>query len=134
MVVAVSLSIIVAWILSASTFIGLGSLLLRKLDVEYSLFDSFWTGLCITIAIAQVYQVIRPIDAIIAASLFAVGALGIFLNRAVLIPLSLRSSHIGHWPGVVCIASLVIIAVRCSGPVVHYDTGFYGAMAVRWLV
>jgi hypothetical protein len=134
MVVAVSLSIVVTWMLSASTLIGIGSLLLRKLDVEYSLFDSFWTGLCISIAITQVYNLFRPIDPIIAASFFAVGVLGIFLNRAVLIPLSRRSSHIGFWPGAVCVASLVIIAVRCSGPVVHYDTGFYGAMAVRWLV
>jgi hypothetical protein len=59
--VAVSLSIIMTWMLSASTIVGIGSPLLRRLDVEYSLFHSFWNGLCITIAITQVYHLFRQL-------------------------------------------------------------------------
>lgn len=134
MLAVVALSIIVMWALCASVLIGIGSLLLRGLDVDFFLFDSFWAGLCVTIATAQIYQVFRPIDAIITTLLFAVGVLGILLNRTVFIHIILRSSDAAFWPRVACIASLIVIAVRCSGPIVHYDTGFYGAMAVRWFV
>jgi len=134
MLIVVTLSILFMWMLVALSLIGIGSLLLGRLTVEYSLFDSFWAGLCIAIAAAQIYHFFRPIDVVFSALLLTVGALGIALARTVLLRAFLLSLGIGFWATASLLVVILVIAVRCSGPFLHYDTGFYGAMAVRWFI
>lgn len=134
MLAVVALSIIFMWMLCASVLVGIGALFLRRLDVESTLFDAFWTGICVTVASLQVYHFFRPIDAIIAGLVCAVGLFGIILNREMLVVALRKDARIGFWPAVYGIPVFLAIAIRCSGPAVHYDTGFYGATAVRWSV
>ena len=63
-----------------------------------------------------------------------VGLCGAFLNREILLASSQQAARFGFWSTVCCILTPLIIAARCAGPAIHYDTGFYGAMAVRWFV
>jgi hypothetical protein len=96
------------------------------------LFDAFWAGLCVAVACIEVYHFFRPVDLIITGLLCAVGLSGIILNRNMLAVGHRQNAYFRFWPAVCCIFILVVIAARCAGPAVHYDTGFYGAMAVRW--
>jgi hypothetical protein len=130
----VALSILLTWILCALVLTGIGALLLRRLRVECSLFDAFWAGLCVAIASLEVYHFFRPIDGIIAGVFCVMGLCGIILNRDLLLAGYPQDAHFGFWSTVCCIVTLLVIAARCAGPAVHYDTGFYGAMAVRWFV
>jgi hypothetical protein len=134
MLAVIAFSILLTWIFSALVFAGIGALLLRRLHVECSVFDAFWAGLCVAVACLGVYHFFRPVDMIITGLLCAVGLCGIILNRNIL--------AVGHWQDprfrfglfACCTFVLAVIAARCAGPAVHYDTGFYGAMAVRWFV
>jgi hypothetical protein len=134
MLAVVALSIFLTWIVCGLVLAGIGALLLRSLGVEGSLFDAFWAGLCITVACLEVYHFFRPVDLIIAGVLCAVGLCGIILNREMLLASSQQAARFGLWPTVCCMGTPLVIAARCAGPAVHYDTGFYGAMAVRWFV
>jgi hypothetical protein len=134
MLAAVAFSILLTWILCALLLAGIGTLLLRRLEVECSLFDAFWAGLCIAVASLEVYHFFRPVDVIITGLLCAVGLYGIILNREMLLASSQQAARFGFWPIVCCIVAPLVIAARCAGPAVHYDTGYYGAMAVRWFV
>lgn len=134
MFAVVALSILLTWVLCSLLLAGIGALLLRRLRVECSLFDVFWAGLCITIASLEVYHFFRPIDVIIAGVFCLVGLCGIILNRDLLLAGSRQVARFGFWPTASCIVTLLVIAARCAGPAVHYDTGFYGVMAVRWFV
>jgi hypothetical protein len=134
MLAVVAFSILLTWMLCALVLAGIGTLLLRRLRVEYALFDAFWAGLCVAVASLEVYHFFRSVDVLIVGILSTVGFYGIILNRNLLV--------VGHWqdrwfkfrPAVCCTLVLAVIAARCAGPAVHYDTGFYGAMAVRWFV
>jgi hypothetical protein len=134
MLAVVLLSILLAWAVCASVLAGIGALLLRKFGDEWQLSDAFWAGLCVAVACLQIYQLFRPIDAPIAGLLCGVGLLGIILNRRLLVEALRRETKIGLWPALCAAAALLAVAARCAGPVVHYDTGLYGAMAVRWFV
>ena len=130
----VALLIVLAWAICASVMAGLGSLVLEKLCGDWNISDAFWMGLCAGVGVLQLYHFWRPIDNLIVALLCAVGILGVVLNRNSFISLIRRVSNVGL--GTVCayVAPVLLIAARCAGPVTHYDTGFYGAMAVRWFV
>ena len=91
MLAVVAFSIFLTWILCALVLAGIGTLLLRRLDVECSLFDAFWAGLCITVASLEVYHFFRPVDVIITGLLCAVGVYGIILNREMLLASSQAS-------------------------------------------
>jgi hypothetical protein len=134
MLVVVAFSIVLTWILCALLLAGIGTLLLRRLKVECSFFDAFWAGLCIAVASLEVYHFFRPVDVIIAGLLCGVGLYGIILNREMLLASSQQAARFGFWPIIGCLVTPLVIAARCAGPAVHYDTGFYGAMAVRWFV
>lgn len=134
MIAVVALSILLMWILCALILTGIGALLLPRFDVEYSFFDAFWAGLCVTVASLEVYHFLRPIDVTIVGLLGAVGLYGIILSRDMLAEHLRCIARFGFWPRLCFIVTLLVIAARCVGPAVHYDTGFYGAMAVRWFV
>ena len=77
---------------------------------------------------------LRPIDDLIVVLLCTLGILGIILNRNAFVRLIGRVSGSGLWSVFGYVTAVLVIAARCAGPVFHYDTGFYGAMAVRWFV
>jgi hypothetical protein len=134
MLFAVVFLIVLVWAICASVMAGMGSLVLQKLSVEWNISDAFWIGLCTAVVVLQLYHFFRPIDNLIVVLLCTLGVLGVILNRNALVRLIRRVSGMGLWPGFAYITPVLVIAVRCAGPVFYYDTGLYGAMAVRWFV
>ena len=133
MIALVALAIFSTWILCAAILTGIGALLLRSLRLESSAFDAFWAGLFSTVACLQLYQFFRPVDAILAELLCLVAICGAIFNREVFMAILRRAVGYGFLRTGLVLTPILVIAVRCAGPVVHYDTGFYGSMAVRWL-
>jgi len=132
MLVVIILYILLAWLVMAAVCMGIGSLLLR---VFYSAeapshsphFVSFWTGLALITGILQLYHFLRPIDPLIVSLLCVLALPGLFF--------SLRRSDLSTFRSAdVFLFSLVavIIAFRSAAPTEHYDTGLYGAQAIRW--
>jgi hypothetical protein len=132
MFAVVALSILLTWMLCGLLLAGIGVLLLGRFGVEYSLFDAFWAGLCVAVASLQVYHFFQPINIFIAGTLCALGLYGIASNGRKLAAASLQTIYSGFLSTVCCIITILVLAVRCAGPAVHYDTGYYGATAVRW--
>jgi hypothetical protein len=126
--------IVLVWAICASVMAGIGSLALQKLRAEWNISDAFWIGICTAVGVLQLYHFFRPIDNLIVVLLCTLGILGIILNRNAFVRLIRRVSGAGLWSVFGCVGAVLVIAVRCAGPVFHYDTGFYGAMAVRWFV
>ena len=134
MLLVVAFLIVLVWAICASVMAGIGSLVLQKLCAEWNISDAFWIGLCLAVGVLQLYHFFRPIDNLIVVLLCALGILGVVLNRNAFVRLIRRVSGAGLWSVFGCVTAVLVIAARCAGPVVHYDTGFYGAMAVRWFV
>lgn len=134
MLLAAVFLIVLAWAICASVMAGIGSLALQKLRAEWNISDAFWIGLFTAVGVLQLYHFFRPIDNLVVVLLCVLGILGIILNRNEFVRLIRRISGEGLWSVFGCVAAVLVIAVRCAGPVFHYDTGFYGAMAVRWFV
>ena len=105
----------------------------RSLCSESSAFDAFWALPSPTVACLQLYQFFRPVDAILADLLCLVAICGVIFNREVFMAILRRAVGYGFLRTGLVLTPILVIAVRCAGPVVHYDTGFYGSMAVRWL-
>ena len=134
MLLVVAFLIVLVWAICASVMAGMGSLVLQKLRVEWNISDAFWIGLCTAVSVLQLYHFYRPVDSLIVILLCTLGILGIILNRNEFVRLIRRVSGVGLWSVFAYVTAVLVIAVRCAGPVFHYDTGFYGAMAVRWFV
>ena len=134
MLLVVALLIVLVWAICASVMAGLGSLALRKLCGEWNISDAFWIGVCTAVGVLQAYHFFRPVDNLIVALLCALGIVGVLWNRNAFVRVIRRIPDAGPWPACAYAAVVLVIAARCAGPVFHYDTGFYGAMAVRWFV
>src|SRR4029077_14254000 len=134
MLLVVMFLVVLVWAICASVMAGIGSLVLQKLCVEWYISDAFWIGLCTAVGVLQLYHFFRPVDSLIVVLLCAFGILGIILNRNEFVRLIRRVYGAGLWSVFGCVTAVLVVAVRCAGPVLHYDTGFYGAMAVRWFV
>ena len=130
----VAVLIVLVWAICASVMAGIGSLVLEKLCAEWNISDAFWIGLCLAVGLLQLYHFFRPIEILIVVLLCTLGTLGVVLNRNAFVRLIRRVSGAGLWSVFGCVTAILVIAARCAGPVVHYDTGFYGATAVRWFV
>ena len=140
--------ILITWAVCAAILIGLGALLLRPLMGNHHALEAFWCGLFLAVLLLQCFHFFVSISWKIEAILGVLGFLGLlFHGRSYLpiLPSFTRESSQGVpdnsrsaagrtdsssfvWPFLVIYA----IALRCVGPCTHYDTGFYGAMAVRW--
>jgi hypothetical protein len=136
MLALVILSILFTWLVCAAVCIGIGSLLLRLSTFNFqlstfqrfSLQDSFWTGVALIAAILQLYHFFRPIDSLIVYLLFALGLAGLLWNRKSL--LQRFNFQLSNF--LLLFLAAVVIAFRAAGPCEHYDTGLYGAQAIRW--
>ena len=133
MLALVSLSIALTWLACAVVLIGTGSLILEFFSEKYLLTEAFWSGLCATVAILETYHFLRPVDRALTLALILLGILGIFRNRISLAQ-KLRQARSGEsWQTLCYFVAVYAIALRASGACEHYDTGFYGALAVRWI-
>ncbi len=130
----VVVSIVLAWLVCAITMAGIGSVVLRRFGFESRPSGSFWVGVCTAVACLQFYHLFRPVDIYVAGFLCILGLVGAILNRRTLISFLGQDPETGRWTRLCYVAVVLVIAARCAGPAVHYDTGFYGAMAVRWFV
>src|SRR5882762_11349776 len=128
-----SLEIFLTWAVIALALIGLGSIVLTLFSEAYSLIDAFWMGLAISVAVLEIWNLVLPITASATMFLFGAGLLGLALNRSALRN-SLRSTlQASRWLLLLGIAFAFLLAVRSCGPCEYYDTGLYGASAVRWI-
>src|SRR5229473_7211584 len=128
-----SLEIFLTWAVIALALIGLGSIVLTLFSEDCSLIDAFWTGLAISVAILEIWNLLLPITASVTMFLFGAGLLGLALNRSALRD-SLRSTlQASRWLLLLGIAFALLLALRSCGPCEYYDTGLYGASSVRWI-
>src|SRR5882762_7740965 len=128
-----SLEIFLTWAVIALALIGLGSIVLTLFSEAYSLIDAFWMGLAISVAVLEIWNLVLPITASATMFLFGAGLLGLALNRSALRN-SLRSTlQASRWLLLLGIAFALLLALRSCGPCEYFDTGLYGAPAVRWI-
>jgi hypothetical protein len=147
MLAIIILCILLTWLLCAAVCIGIGSLLFRFLHSSdgpcfatvqrLSLLDSLWTGLAIITAILQLYHFFRPIDLLVVFLLLGMGIAGWLWNYAFSSAAStfqLSAFKFQLLDFLLVFIAAAIIAFRCAAPGEHYDTGLYGAQAVRWFI
>lgn len=137
------LCILLTWLVSAAVCIGAGSFFLRALFPSFhglSLMDSFWIGIAVITGILQLYHFFRPIDLGAVCLLMGLGVGGWIWNRASFPHFSgspkfrLTTDNLQLSTLLLLFIAAVIIAFRCIALGEHYDTGLYGAQAVRWFI
>lgn len=145
MLTLIILCILLTWLLCAAVCIGIGSLLLHGLRFTCSTMEAMWSGLALITAILQCYHFFRPIDIVAVFLLLGLGLAGWLWNFAVRVrdASAERASLLQHRREskksrlaalLLYIPATAIIAFRCAALGEHYDTGLYGAQAVRWFV
>lgn len=130
----VILSILFTWLLCVIVCIAIGSLVLKAFQrfnlvtfQRLSMADSFWSGLALIAAILQLYHFFRPIDSLALLLLLALALAGLLFSfRRFDVPTFRRADVLLFF----FVASFV--AFRSAAPTEHYDTGLYGAQAIRW--
>ena len=127
------LAILVAWAAIALVLVGIGAALLKLIFRSCTLGDSFWLGLAISVAVLELWNLFLPVSSAAAFTLVFAGLLGLLLSRVSLVSQLKLSLQAGRWPIVACIAMAALVALRATGTCNHYDTGLYGASAVRWI-
>jgi hypothetical protein len=128
----VAASILLTWLVCAAVFIGIGSLFLAQFRKEYALTDAFWMGIAIAVSILEIYHFLRPIDLGATTLIACFGFVGAFLSRRSLLAQWMKIRSAGSWTVLCYISLIVLLALRSAGPCEHYDTGLYGATAIRW--
>lgn len=128
MLVVVILKILLSWLAMASVCIGIGSLFLQLTTFQrYSIVGCFWTGLAATASILQLVHFVRPIDPLVVLLICILALIGLFLTvRRFEIP------SFGRYDAFLFFLAAAFIAFRSAAPTEHYDTGLYGAQAIRW--
>src|SRR5882762_3345866 len=127
------LEVFVSWVVVAITLIGIGSLLLSRFTRDFFPTDAFWMGLAVSVAVLEIWNLVFPISFSITLFLFCVGILGLVLNRSSLLNGLSIVSQGSRWLLVIGLAFALLLALRSCGPFEYYDTGLYGAPAVRWI-
>jgi len=133
MLALIIVCIVATWLLCASVCIGAGGLLLRGLGFSFSALDAFWTGVALITGVLQVYHFFRAIDLGAVFLLAGLGVGGWIWNRAALLQKWRERENAGLAATLMLMAA-GIIAFRCAALGEHYDTGLYGAQAVRWFI
>ena len=122
-----------AWVVGGGAIVGVGLLAtsltgLRGRRGGY--FDAWWLGLCLTVALAQVWHLFLPIDAIFAATLVALGVLGLVRAHAVRDARdAVRENPWGAAAFLLAGVWLLLMAVR---PLEIYDAGLYHVQSIAW--
>jgi hypothetical protein len=125
-------SVLLCGALCAATCMGIGAFVGRWSAAEAGAVEMFWLGLSAVIALLELYHLLRPIDAAIGLALLIVGSLGFIIYG---LPLRLLQEirRTGPWTSSIYAAALAVIALRSASSCKFYDTGLYGAQAVRWM-
>jgi hypothetical protein len=126
------LEVFFSWIVVAFTLIGIGSLLVSRFTRNFLPTDAFWMGLAVSVAVLEIWNLVFPVTFSITLFLSCVGILGLVLNRSSLL-MSWRSWQRSRWLLLLGTAFTLLLALRSCGPCDYYDTGLYGATAVRWI-
>jgi hypothetical protein len=131
--VALALLLILAiWLAIALILIAIGQLLLRILQGEPRLVDSFWTGLATSVAFLEAWHLLLPVTSAATLLLLIPAALGCLLARASVLRQLRNRPTIAGKPAFLYAVIVALLALRAVGPCTYYDTGLYGATAVRW--
>src|SRR6266446_372514 len=132
MLAVIILCILVTWLVCGAVCIGIGGLLLRGLGFAFSALDALWTGVALIAAVLQIYHFFRPIDLLVAYTLVGLGLAGWIWNGAPLFQRVFERREPRWLALLLYIPAAAILAFRCVAVGEHYDTGLYGAQAVRW--
>lgn len=133
MLALVVLSILSTWLLCAAVCLGIGALLLDALQLPLGLLEGLWTGIALIDAILLLYHFFRPVDLVALFLLVGLGLAGWIRNRLFLFD-HLRWLKQTHWmAALLYLPAAALVALRSAGPCEHYDTGLYGATAIRWI-
>jgi hypothetical protein len=127
------LEVFVSWVVLAMTLTGIGSLLLSRFTVDLFPTDAFWMGLAISVATLEIWNLVFPVTSSITLFLSCVGLLGLVLNRSLLLNGLSAAWKSSRWMFLLGIALVLLLALRSCGTCEYYDTGLYGAPAVRWI-
>jgi hypothetical protein len=133
MLIVSALAILLTWGVVAIVLIGIGSLVLRRFTAEFLLTDSFWMALAASVALLEVWSCFSPVNPASGILLCSLGAAGLALNRRILLR---QIKFVWKTARSIFVPYLVLVlflALRASGPCDYYDTGLYGAAAVRWI-
>jgi hypothetical protein len=117
----------------AAVLVGIGSLILRNLSGSFRVTDAFWMGLAASAGFLEVWNLFFPITLAADISLAGAGVIGLWLSAESLTR-DLKRVFSSNRLLFGAFATIVIgIALRAAGPCEYYDTGLYGAQAVRWI-
>jgi hypothetical protein len=131
-------AIFLTWLALATTFCGLGLLLLRTLEPLALTTDrvlaSFWVGFAAVVSILQLWHFVFPITWRTLLLILMVGGVGLFSNRT---GLWIWISEL-HWDKERKTALLLLIIMGlwmadwATGPCTSFDSGMYHIPAVHW--
>jgi hypothetical protein len=134
MLALIILCIVVTWLVCGGVCLGVGGVLLRGSRYSFSGMEALWSGVAVITAVLQVYHFFRAIDIVAVYLLAGLGLVGWIWNWALLVQ-EWRDGKELRWAAVVLsVAAAAVIAFRCAAVGEHYDTGLYGAQAVRWFM
>jgi len=124
--------ILLTWAVCAAILVGLGTLVARTLTPSYDLLDALWIGLIACAVFLGIWNLFLPVTAIPGCLLAGIGVLGLYRDRRWLAE---RVKQIARFRALLGIYAVLLagIAIRAAGPCEYYDTGLYGAQAVRWI-
>ena len=74
MLAASAFAIFLTWTVLAILLIGVGSLVLRRFGSDYFLLDAFWLGLCVSVALLELWNFLQPVNSTITVLLCVVAA------------------------------------------------------------
>src|SRR6266481_4066656 len=125
--------IFLTWAVIALALMGVGSVVLELFVKDYYFLDAFWTGLAVSAVVLQIWSLVLPVTASITLFLLVLGILGLTRNSSLL-----WSRLLTAWQSSCSLFFLgatlaLLLALRSCGPCEYYDTGLYGAPAVRWI-
>ena len=80
-----ALEFFLTWAFVAFVLIGIGCVVLALFAKDHSLHDAFWTGLSVSVAVLEIWNLVFPVTASITLVLFALGILGLALNRSLVL-------------------------------------------------
>ena len=126
--------VLLTWAIAGAVLIGLGCLVLNLFSRDYVLTDAFWSGLCLAVAALQVWHFFKPVNLAATLGLILAGAAGIVWHRSRLYELLRSEKQAGVWGWLIYAIILISLAFRALGPCDHFDTGLYGASALRWIL
>ena len=132
MLIESTVAVFVTWVVMAATLAGIGSLVVSRFSEEYLLMDTVWMGLGVAVGVLENWSLVRPVTWLATALLLCAGIFGLIRNRSALFTRMATEVRAAGWWTLIPFAVVLFLAVRACGPCDHYDTGLYGAQAVRW--